>query len=83
MYFVHFTLQDTAKDETLRKECLALNDVTDESIRKNRRQQMRVTNATSRKAPWINAASWVNKNDEDFTAAQVLENAGQIGRAHV
>lgn len=37
---------------------------------------MRVTNATSRKAPWINAASWVNKNDEDFTAAQVLENAG-------
>lgn len=37
---------------------------------------MRVTNAKARKAPWINAASWTNLDEADFSAGQVLENAG-------
>lgn len=36
---------------------------------------VQVTNATQRKAPWINSASWVNTTEENFSAAQVLENA--------
>lgn len=34
-----------------------------------------VTRSTLRKAPWINAASWTNTNDEQLSASQVLENA--------
>lgn len=78
MFIVHFTLQDTAKDETLRKECPVLNDTADESIRINRQEEkmsVQIQNAARRKAPWISTATWVNTSDEQISAAQVLENA--------
>jgi len=43
MFIVHFTLQDIAKDETLRKECPVLNDTADESIRINRQEAKNVS----------------------------------------
>ena len=36
---------------------------------------VQVTNAARRKAPWINAASWVNTNEDQISAAEVLTNA--------
>lgn len=36
---------------------------------------VQVTNAAGRKAPWINAASWVNTNEDQISAAEVLTNA--------
>ena len=78
MFIVHFTLQDIAKDETLRKECPVLNDTADESIRINRQEEkmsVQIQNAARRKAPWISTATWVNSSDEQISAAQVLENA--------
>lgn len=36
---------------------------------------VQVTNAARRKAPWINAASWVNTNEDQISAAEVLNNA--------
>jgi phage/plasmid-like protein (TIGR03299 family) len=36
---------------------------------------VQITNAARRKAPWINAATWINKDNEEFNATQVLEAA--------
>jgi phage/plasmid-like protein (TIGR03299 family) len=36
---------------------------------------VQVTSAAQRKAPWINAASWVNTNEDQISAADVLTNA--------
>ena len=55
-----------------------LNDTADESIRINRQEakmSVQIQNAARRKAPWISTATWVNTNDEQLNATQVLENA--------
>ena len=36
---------------------------------------VQITSSARRKAPWINAATWVNTDNEEFNASQVLEAA--------
>ncbi len=66
------------KDETLRKECPTVNSVADESIRINRQEEqmsVQIQNSARRKAPWISTATWINTENEEFNATQVLEAA--------